>query len=116
MKTAVCPYCEARFLYPDVKKRMKHSTGDCPHCGGRYRVARGGTAVYLVVAFAVLIAMNLGLLSIGSMNLAFLLIATVLGVTVFYLLLPFSVRFRKDGAAPAPAGKAAKKAKGRAKS
>lgn len=95
MKTAVCPFCEARFLYPDLKKRSRSRTGVCPHCGKTYRVSRKNTAFFLAFAVAVLMAMDWGLLSLSGMNLLFLMAATILGVTAVYLFLPFTVRFRK---------------------
>lgn len=112
MKSVVCPFCEARFLYPDLKKRSRSRTGVCPHCGKTYRVSRKYTAVFLIFGVAVLMAMDWGLLSLSGMNLIFLMAATILGVTAVYLLLPFTVRFRKAEPDSGPKKRARKKAVG----
>jgi CXXC-20-CXXC protein len=95
MISPTCPYCKARFLYPDLKQRGKKRTGVCPHCGKPYRLSRLARVVYILGALAVLFGIDYALLFISDMNFPFLLVMTMLGVTAFYLLLPFSVRFRK---------------------
>lgn len=111
MISPTCPYCRARFLYPDLKQRGKKRTGVCPHCGKPYRLSRLARAVYILGALAVLFAMDFGLLFLSDMNFPFLLVMTVLGVTAFYLLLPFSVRFRKAEPEQVQAEKNKKRAK-----
>lgn len=112
MISPTCPYCKARFLYPDLKQRGKKRTGVCPQCGKPYRLSRLARVIYFLGAFVVLFAMDFSLLYISDMNFPFLLIMTALGVTAFYLLLPFSVRFRK--AEPEkPAAKKTKKHTGK---
>jgi hypothetical protein len=96
MKLATCPYCEARFLYPDVRKSISWRTGRCPHCGKEFRVSKRGFAVYLPCAAAVLVALDDALLAIADMNLIFLCAASVFGVVAAWLLLPFAVRYRKQ--------------------
>jgi CXXC-20-CXXC protein len=95
MISPTCPYCKARFLYPDLKQRGKEHIGVCPHCGKPYRISRLARVVYILCALAVLFFLDYGLLYISDMNLPFMLIITIIGVTAFYLLFPFSVRFRK---------------------
>jgi CXXC-20-CXXC protein len=95
MISPTCPYCKVRFLYPELKQRGKKHTGVCPHCGKPYRISRLARVVYILGALAILFLINYGLLFISDMNLPFMLAVTVLGVTAFYLLFPFSVRFRK---------------------
>lgn len=102
MKLATCPYCEARFLYPDVRKSLSRKTGVCPHCGKEYRVSKRGFFVFLPLAALVLVALDFGLLSIPDMNMVFLCSVTVAGVVLAWLLLPFSVRYLRRGAAPIP--------------
>jgi hypothetical protein len=114
MKLPVCPYCEARFLYPDVKQRMKLRTGVCPHCGKEFRVSRRGLAIFLPCAAAALIALNCGLLTIPDMNLLFLCAVTAAGVAGAYFLLPFAVRFRQAG--PVSASRRADRRKPQARS
>ena len=97
MKLPTCPYCKARFLYPDAKKRMERRTGVCPNCGKKYRVSRLGTAGFILCAAVLLIAVDFGLLSIPDMNLPVLCVITVAGVVAAYFLLPFFVRFLRAG-------------------
>lgn len=116
MKSATCPYCEARFFYPEMKNHMTRRTGVCPHCGKKFCVSRRGFAVFLPCTAAALIALDFGLLMIPDMNLIFLSAVTVIGVVAAYLLLPFSVRFRRrEEPAAAPGGKAASKISGESK-
>lgn len=96
MKLAVCPYCGARFLYPDVRKSLFRKRGVCPNCGKEYRVSKRGFAVFFPCAAAVLVALDYGLLMISDMNLIYLCTVTVVGVVIARLLLPFAIRYRKS--------------------
>lgn len=107
MKSATCPACGARFLYPDLKKKITSRTGVCPHCRKKYRISRVGTAIFLVCAVLVLIALNFALLSIPDMNIFFLCFITLAGVVIAYFLLPFSIRFRQAEPARTPRRRAA---------
>ncbi len=95
MRSAKCPYCEARFLYSGQKKNLRRRSGVCPHCGKEYCVSHCGTAVFLLCAAALLVLLNFGLLSVPDMNLPFLCFVTAAGVAAAYFLLPLSVRFRR---------------------
>jgi DNA-directed RNA polymerase subunit RPC12/RpoP len=94
LKLPLCPYCGARFLYPDVKRSKNGTTGTCPHCGRVFRIfGRGSRAVLFLVFALILIGLDLCLLSIPSINLTVLLAATILGVAGVRLLIPYTVRY-----------------------
>ena len=94
LKLPLCPYCGARFLYPDVKKSKNRKNGVCPHCGETFRIyGRACRTVLYTVSFLLLIGMNFCLMKIPSMHLAFLLSATILGVVITWLLIPYTVRY-----------------------
>lgn len=100
LKLPLCPYCGARFLYPDVRRAQNKKSGTCPHCGKIFRVrGRPGRAVLYAVSALLLIGMDFGLIRIPSMNLTFLLTVTVLGVAGVRLLIPYTVRYEPDRAA-----------------
>lgn len=93
-KLPLCPYCGARFLYPDVKRTSNGQTGICPHCGKEFRISgRRRRAVLYAVSALALVGLNLLLLRIPSMNLLFLLAATAAGVAGALLLIPYTVRY-----------------------
>lgn len=95
LKLPVCPYCGARFLYPDVKRSKGNKTGKCPHCGKKFHITAGrGLAVLLPAALLVLIGINFLLLCIPDMNLFYLLAVTAAGVIFTYFLIPYAVRYR----------------------
>ncbi|MCI1954783.1 MAG: hypothetical protein LKJ21_00190 [Oscillospiraceae bacterium] len=95
MKLPLCPYCGARFLYPDVKRSMGAKTGTCPHCGKRFRISAGrGLAALLPAALLVLFGVDWFLLCIPDMNLLYLLAVTAAGVAAAYFLIPYTVRYR----------------------
>lgn len=95
LRLPLCPYCGARFLYPDVKKSRGRKTGKCPHCGKAFRVTFGtGMAVLISVALAALVGVNFFLLSIPDINLFYLLAVTAAGVVLTYFLIPYTVRYR----------------------
>lgn len=95
LKLPVCPYCGARFFYPDAKKSRGSKTGTCPHCRKKFRVAAGrGLAVLLSAALIVLFGVNFLLLSIPDMNVFYLLAVTAAGVIITYFLIPYTVRYR----------------------
>lgn len=94
LKLPICPYCGARFLYPDVKKR-KGSTGTCPHCRKKFHITAGrGLAVLLPAAVLFLIAINFLLLTIPDINIFYLMAVTAAGVILTYFLMPYTVRYR----------------------
>lgn len=94
LKLPLCPYCGARFLYPDVRRSKDRKTGTCPNCGREFRVSGGKRriALFLVCAL-ILTGLDVLLLRIPSMNLTFLLAATALGVAGILLLVPYTVRY-----------------------
>lgn len=94
LKLPLCPYCGARFLYPDVRRSKDRKTGTCPNCGREFRVSggKGRIALFLVCAL-ILTGLDVLLLRIPSMNLTFLLAATALGVAGILLLVPYTVRY-----------------------
>lgn len=94
LKLPLCPYCNAEFLYPTVKKNMGNKTGSCPHCGRRFRIVRKNAALLFTAAALVLVGCNLLLLRIESMNLLFLTAVTAGGVAGIYYLIPYTVRYR----------------------
>lgn len=94
LKLPLCPYCEARFLYPDVKNN-RGKTGICPHCKKEFRIVRGGsTALLVAAALLAIVGMNWLFLTLPSVSLPFLLIITAIGVTVTWFLIPFTVRYK----------------------
>jgi uncharacterized paraquat-inducible protein A len=94
LKLPLCPYCGARFLYPDVKKN-RGKTGTCPHCKKEFRIVRGGSmALLFAAAFLAIVGMNWLFLTLPSVSLPFLLIITAIGVTVTWFLIPFTVRYK----------------------
>lgn len=95
LKLPLCPNCGARFLYPEVKQIMRAGSGTCPHCGKTFRAAgKPQRAVLFSAAALVMIAGNLLLLRIPSMNLFYLTVTTAAGVAVTGLLIPFTARFK----------------------
>lgn len=95
LKLPLCPYCEARFLYPEVKKSLRYRTGTCPNCGKTFRVAgKKNRALFFLIVALVLVGLNFLLMGIHSMNLSFLTVVTLLGVVAAWLLVPFTVRYR----------------------
>lgn len=95
MKLPLCPHCGARFLYPDVRRRMMQKTGVCPHCKKDYRISRRGFAFFIPVSLFILFLLNFLLLQIPDMNLFFLLAVTAAGVVAACLLAPFALSYRK---------------------
>ncbi|MFU0832018.1 MAG: Znf/thioredoxin-put domain-containing protein [Oscillospiraceae bacterium] len=94
LKLPLCPYCGARFLYPEVRKTINNRKGICPHCGGTFRIyGKANRAALYAVSLLMLIGMNLCLIKIPSMNLTVLLLATIIGVMVTRLLIPYTVRY-----------------------
>lgn len=94
LKLPLCPYCGARFLYPDVRN-SKGKTGICPHCKKEFRITRGAkTVLLIVIAVLMIIAMNWLFLTIPSVNLLFLLIITAIGVIITWFLIPFTVQYK----------------------
>jgi DNA-directed RNA polymerase subunit RPC12/RpoP len=94
LKLPLCPYCGARFLYPDVKKSKNTKQGICPHCGGIFRIyGRTSRFALYTISSLLLIGMNLCLIKIPSINLTVLFSATILGVMVTRLLIPYTVRY-----------------------
>lgn len=94
LKLPLCPYCGARFLYPDVRRSKNRKTGTCPNCGREFRISGGkGRAVLFPVCALVLVGLDVLLLQVPSMNLTFLLAVTALGVGVALLLVPYTVRY-----------------------
>ncbi|MVB10896.1 hypothetical protein CAFE_15970 [Caprobacter fermentans] len=93
-KLPLCPYCGARFLYSEVRRSQNKKTGTCPHCEKPFCVGGGARRMILyAVSTLLLVGLNLSLLKIPSMNLTYLLAATVLGVAAVRLLVPYTVRF-----------------------
>ena len=97
LKLPLCPYCGARFLYPDVKSHRKSKTGICPNCNHKFKIDSKYKYVLFLCAFLLLIGLNCLLLTLPSMNLWYLLVVTGIGVAVTRLLIPFTVRYRKIG-------------------
>lgn len=94
LKLPLCPYCGARFLYPDVRRSKGRKTGTCPNCGKTFRVSGGkGRALFYLVCALVLVGLDVLLLRVPSMNLTFLLAATALGVAGSLLLVPYTIRY-----------------------
>lgn len=94
LKLPLCPYCGARFFYPDVKKN-RGKNGICPHCKKEFRIVRGGsTALLFIAALLVIVGINWLFLTLPSVNLPFLLIITAIGVTITWFLIPFTVRYK----------------------
>lgn len=94
LKLPLCPYCQAEFLYPSVKKSMRSKTGTCPHCGKDFRIVKKNTPLLFAAAILLLMGCNFLLLRVESMNLLFLTAVTVGGVAGAYLLIPYTVRYR----------------------
>jgi Acetyl-CoA carboxylase beta subunit len=97
LKLPLCPYCGARFLYPDVKSDRKNETKVCPNCNNKFKIDNKYRLVLFLCAFLLLIGVNCLLLRLSSMNLWYLLVVTGIGVAVTRLLIPFTVRYRKTG-------------------
>ncbi len=94
LKLPLCPYCGARFFYPDVKKN-RGRTGTCPHCKKEFRILRGGSTVLLfTAALLAIVGTNCFFLTLPSVSISFLLIITAIGVTVTWFLIPFTVRYK----------------------
>ncbi|WP_411676395.1 hypothetical protein [Caproicibacter sp.] len=94
LKLPLCPYCGARFLYSEVRKSQNEKTGTCPHCEKPFRIGGGARRMVLyAVSALLLVGLNLCLLKLPSMNLIYLLAATVPGVAAVRLLVPYTVRF-----------------------
>jgi uncharacterized paraquat-inducible protein A len=94
LKLPLCPYCGARFLYPEIRRAQNQKSRICPHCGKTFRIyGRAGRAALYIVSALLLVGMNFCLMKIPNMNLIFLLAATVLGVAAVRLLVPYTVRY-----------------------
>lgn len=97
LKLPLCPYCGARFLYPQVRRLQNKKSGVCPHCGKTFRIySRAGRTVLYTVSAFLLIGVDFFLLGIPAMNLTFLLAVTIAGVVGVGLLNPYTVRYRPD--------------------
>lgn len=95
LKLPLCPYCGARFLYPDVKK-MKSKVGTCPHCGKSFYIGgKSSRAALFFAAFIVMVGFNILLLNISSMNIWLLTAVTIVGVIITYFLIPYTVRYKQ---------------------
>ncbi len=95
LKLPLCPFCGARFLYPDVKKTMFQKTGGCPHCENIFFISLARLPLMLLAAVLFLVGMNWLFLTLPTMNLLFLMIITAIGVVAAYYLTPFTVRYIK---------------------
>ncbi|QAT48290.1 hypothetical protein EQM14_00035 [Caproiciproducens sp. NJN-50] len=97
LKLPLCPYCGARFLYPEVKKSRNKKSGVCPNCGKTFRIySRTGRAVLYALSSFFLVGLDFFLLTIPAMNLTFLLAVTAAGVAGIRLLNPYTVRYGPD--------------------
>jgi CXXC-20-CXXC protein len=95
MKLPLCPYCEARFLYPDVKDSKKQKTGICPHCKKEFRIVyRRREALLFLFALLLLVGVNWLLLTIPAMNFPFLMVITAIGIIITYFLIPYTVQYK----------------------
>lgn len=94
LKLPLCPYCGARFLYPDVRKNRKNHIGTCPHCNKEFIIYKKYQIILFLCAFFIMIGFNWFLLSVPSMNIWYLLVFTVPGVVIAYFLIPFVIRYR----------------------
>ena len=47
LRLPLCPYCEGRFLYGDVRRHIRDKTGVCPNCGKRFIIRAKGRIVLL---------------------------------------------------------------------
>lgn len=95
LKLPLCPYCEARFLYPTVKNSRKQKTETCPHCSRVFQIIRRRAALLFLFAFLIIVGVNWLLLTIPAMNLPFLMIITAIGVIITYFLIPYTVQYKK---------------------
>lgn len=112
LKLPLCPYCSARFLYPDVKAIKGNKTGICPHCNSKFKINSKYKYILFLCAFFLLVGMNWLLLSVPSMNFCYLMAVTAIGVVAVYFLIPFTVRFQQtDQAEPEKAQSRKKKKK-----
>ena len=101
LKLPLCPYCEARFLYPTVKNSKAQKTGICPHCDKVFRVTyRKNAALLILFALLVIVGINFLLLTITGMNIPFLMVITAIGVIITYFIIPFTVRYKKTKVIP----------------
>jgi CXXC-20-CXXC protein len=97
MKLPLCPYCEARFLYPAVKGSTKQKTGVCPHCKKEFRITyRSRTALLFLFALLLIVGMNWLFLTIPTMNLPFLMVITAIGILITYFLIPYTVQYKRQ--------------------
>lgn len=98
LKLPVCPYCGARFLYPEVKKAASQKTGTCTHCNKMFQIDRKYQYLLFFIAFFLLVAVNWIFLTAPAVNLVFLIAVTAPGVVAAWALVPFTVRYRKEKA------------------
>lgn len=95
LRLPLCPYCEERFLYPDVRRSRNLKIRVCPHCGRKFRVSKiPGRAVLFTASALILVGIDRWMLQISSMNLFYLALVTAAGVIITRLLIPYTVRYQ----------------------
>ena len=95
IKLPLCPYCGARFLYPEVRRMAGKKEGMCLHCKKEFTISQMGIFwIFLAVAL-LLIALNWALLAAGISDLWVLLAVTAVLVALSVFLIPFGIRLKE---------------------
>ena len=96
LRLPLCPYCEGRFLYGDVRRHIRDKTGVCPNCGKRFIIRAKGRIVLLwCIAGVLLCLLNLLFWSLEQVNVLFIAGLTAVLLCCLFPLHPFVVRYRR---------------------
>ena len=96
LRLPLCPYCEGRFLYGDVRRHIRDKPGVCPNCGKRFIIRAKGRIVLLwCIAGVLLCLLNLLFWSLEQVNVLFIAGLTAVLLCCLFPLHPFVVRYRR---------------------
>lgn len=97
LRLPLCPHCGARFFYTQVKKAKKQDTMICKHCKKQFQISyKKGTVLLIVLAILILIILNMLLLAYFPLtNIVGLFLVTIMGISITYFFIPYTVRFKK---------------------
>ncbi len=97
LRLPLCPHCGARFFYKQVVKAKKQDNMVCKHCKKQFQISyKKGTALLIALAILILIIFNILLLAYFSFtNVIGLFLVAIIGISITYFLIPYTVRFKK---------------------
>lgn len=97
LKLPLCPYCHAVYHYGQVREKTHNKEIACHHCGKKFAVSyKKGRALLLLIAAAVLVAVNLLCLNLfENITIWVCMSITIVLLALTIPLFPYTVRFKK---------------------